>query len=161
MNRPGHPARPVNFPRTPKKRLSIRCRTIFLCFLGVLLVAEVLSFTSFCYADKRFYDDDYFLSTAIDYETKLTRAHYPTAVQYESVSDFLSKNPDCCTVSRWKGRYREAEVWSKIFFFPRIFVYLKFRKYDLTEDWDYDAYYILDACGTNLDRSAGPRAAPN
>lgn len=158
MNGPGHPARPVNFPRTPKKKQPIRYRAIFLCILGVFLVAEVLSFTSFCYADKRFYDDDYFLSTAIESEMKLTRAHDPTAIQYASVSDFLSKNPHCCTVSRWEGRYKEAEVMSKLFFFPRIFVYLKYRRYDLSNDWDYDAYYVLDACGTNLDNTSGPRA---
>ena len=158
MNGPGHPERRVNFPRTPKVKGSGACRMIFLCLLGVFLVAEVLSFTSFCYADKWFYDDDYFLSVAIESEMKVSRQYDLTAVQYESVSDFLSKNPDCCTVSRWEGRYREAEVLSKIFFFPRIFVYLKYSKYDPTEDWDYDAYYILDACGTNLDRSAGRRA---
>jgi hypothetical protein len=86
-------------------RIKVLVATVIVAGSAVVVAAvEHLSFTGFCFADKRYHSDrelmDFAIMRALNFSDSVTRDSRDEPKTYRSADEFRETNPDCCELYR-------------------------------------------------------------
>jgi hypothetical protein len=119
----------------------------------LVLVFLSIQFSGACIRELSYLDDEDLINLAIGREIALQSNHHDR-VNYSNSIEFKEKNPDCCTVSRWRDFDGKLVIINKVFFFYVSKVTLLFRSRVNPGGPDRKSYYFYSACGVELDRAS-------
>jgi len=114
-----------------------------------------LNLSRFCYLKRQFISDHELIKGAIGFEMKIyesRRIKNSYEIKYSTISDFLDKNPNCCSLKNWWEEDIFDALLGKMLGYYISQVRMKYKLYNDEEKTYYNSYILISSCSKIVGR---------